>query len=358
MASIEGKRGTPRRARRIPAESGPVGLPDADQQRRDLRQRPADHPQRRRLVRRHRHREEQGHQGLRPGRQGQQHRADRGADGHAAAARSSRRSAAARPTAARSRRCRPAARPAAASRPSCSTRRSITSRWPARLDHGLRRHDRHGRDHQHGGRGPVLHGVLHGRVVRQVHPLPRRHRADAPAARPQIGEGEATAADLRAAGGALRHGQAHQPVRPRPDGAEPGAEHAALLPRTSTRRSSDEPDRATAAVTALGRLPKRSRRPRLDAREAIDHGGQDPHDRRQAGQRRARTRRSSTRRARPASRSRRSATSTASPTSAPAGCAWSRSTAAHKLLPACVTDGRRGHGGPDRHASGCANTGG
>ncbi len=26
------------------------------------------------------------------------------------------------------------------------------------------------------------HGVLHGRVLRQVHPLPRRHRADAPAA--------------------------------------------------------------------------------------------------------------------------------------------------------------------------------
>ena len=52
----------------------------------------------------------------------------------------------------------------------------------ARLDHGLGRHDRHGRDHQHGRRRPVLHGVLHGRVVRQVHPLPRRHRADAPAA--------------------------------------------------------------------------------------------------------------------------------------------------------------------------------
>ena len=49
----------------------------------------------------------------------------------------------------------------------------------ARLHHGLRRHDRHGRDHQHGRRGPVLHGVLHGRIVRQVHPLPGRHRADA-----------------------------------------------------------------------------------------------------------------------------------------------------------------------------------
>ena len=40
----------------LPGREGPVGLPDADQQRRDVRQRPADHPQRRRLVRRHRHR--------------------------------------------------------------------------------------------------------------------------------------------------------------------------------------------------------------------------------------------------------------------------------------------------------------
>ena len=49
----------------------------------------------------------------------------------------------------------------------------------ARLDHGFGRHDRHGRDHADGGRGAVLHGVLHGRIVRQVHPLPRRHGADA-----------------------------------------------------------------------------------------------------------------------------------------------------------------------------------
>ena len=85
IASIEGKRGTPRPRPPYPGRVRPVGLPDPHQQRRDLRQRPADHPQRRRLVRRHRHREEQGHQGLRPGRQDQQHRPDRGADGHHAA---------------------------------------------------------------------------------------------------------------------------------------------------------------------------------------------------------------------------------------------------------------------------------
>ena len=71
IASIEGKRGTPRPRPPYPAEVGPVGLPDAHQQRRDARQRRADHPQRRRLVRRDRHREEQGHQGLCAGRAGQ-----------------------------------------------------------------------------------------------------------------------------------------------------------------------------------------------------------------------------------------------------------------------------------------------
>ena len=66
----------------------------------------------------------------------------------------------------------------------------------ARLDHGLGRHDRHGPDHQHGRRRPVLHGILHGRVVRQVHPLPRRHRAAAPAADAGSPSGKATADDL------------------------------------------------------------------------------------------------------------------------------------------------------------------
>ena len=47
-----------------------------------------------------------------------------------------------------------------------------------RIDHGLGRHDRHGRHLLHGGRGPLLHGVLHDRVVRQVHSVPRGHGAD------------------------------------------------------------------------------------------------------------------------------------------------------------------------------------
>jgi hypothetical protein len=41
-------------------------------------------------------------------------------------------------------------------------------------------------DHQHGRCGPLLHGVLHGRVLRQVHSLPRRHRPDARPARQNL----------------------------------------------------------------------------------------------------------------------------------------------------------------------------
>src|ERR1700742_205210 len=45
-----GPRGPPPTPPAVPRGSRPVRLPDGDQQRRDHRQRPADHPQRRRLV--------------------------------------------------------------------------------------------------------------------------------------------------------------------------------------------------------------------------------------------------------------------------------------------------------------------
>jgi bidirectional [NiFe] hydrogenase diaphorase subunit len=83
IASIEGRGGTPRPRPPYPAERA-LGLSDAHQQRRDLRQHPAD-------LRNggewfaDRHREEQGHQGVRARGQGRQHRPHRGADGHDAA---------------------------------------------------------------------------------------------------------------------------------------------------------------------------------------------------------------------------------------------------------------------------------
>ena len=159
IASIEGKRGTPRPRPPYPARNRAVGLPDADQQRRDLRQHRADHPQRRRVVRRIGTEKSKGTKvfalagrvnntglievpmgitlreiifdiggGIPDGKQ-VQGRADR----------------------------RPFRR--LHSRRSTSTCRSTTNRWRAsRLDHGLGRHDRDGRDLLHGGCGQVLHG--------------------------------------------------------------------------------------------------------------------------------------------------------------------------------------------------------
>ena len=169
----------------------------------------------------------------------------------------------------------------------------------------------------------------------------------------RIGQGGATRADLETAGGALRHGQAHEPVRPRPDGAQPRAEHAALLPRR-VRGAAPAPDRVPRPVRRPTGRPLAAQhavlRPQRDpTRGRRDHGGQDADDRRQARHRPRGPDAPRRRRARPASRSRRCATSTGSPTSAPAGSAWSRSRGRSRLLPACVTARRRGHGGPDRH---------
>ena len=58
----------------IPGGERIVGLPDAHQQRRDVRQHHGHPPQRRGLVRRDRHREEQGHKSFRAGGQNHQHR--------------------------------------------------------------------------------------------------------------------------------------------------------------------------------------------------------------------------------------------------------------------------------------------
>ena len=182
IASIEGRRGSPRPRPPYPADAGLWGNPTLINNVETFANVPPIIRNGRRLVRLDRHREEQGDQGLRPGRQDPQHRAGRGADGHHAA----RDRLGDRRRRARRRQDQGGAdrRPLRRLHPGRGTRHAGRLRVAraARLDHGLRRHDRHGRDHQHGRRRQVLHGVLHGRVVRQVHPLPRGHRAAAPPA--------------------------------------------------------------------------------------------------------------------------------------------------------------------------------
>ncbi len=68
MASIEGKSRQATSPATLPGRVRSVGQADADQQRRDLRLYRADPAQRRRLVRRHRHRAQQRHQSVCAGR--------------------------------------------------------------------------------------------------------------------------------------------------------------------------------------------------------------------------------------------------------------------------------------------------
>ena len=99
-----------------------------------------------------------------------------------------------------------------------------------RIDHGLRRHDRDGRKFLHGRRGQILHGLLHDRVLRQVHPVPRGHLPDASHSH-RHRQHDRDAAGLENAGRTLRPAQAHQPVRAGTVGAQSGGQHAALVCR-------------------------------------------------------------------------------------------------------------------------------
>ena len=82
IASIEGGRGTPTPRPPYPAVAGLWDRPTLINNVETFANIAPDHPQRRRVVRRDRHGEEQGHQGLRPRRPGRQHRPHRGPDGH------------------------------------------------------------------------------------------------------------------------------------------------------------------------------------------------------------------------------------------------------------------------------------
>ena len=175
------RRGEPRRASTsTPSSSGLWGKPTNLNNVETWANVPHHRHQRRRLVPQHRHRGSQGHQGLLPRRQGQEHRPRRGPHGHHAP-RDHLRHRRRHPGRARSsRRSRPAARRAAASRPQLlDLPVDFDTLDRGGLDDGLRRHDRHGRGHLHGGRRQVLPRFPHRRVLRQVHPLPGRARLHA-----------------------------------------------------------------------------------------------------------------------------------------------------------------------------------
>ena len=60
--------------------------------------------------------------------------------------------------------------------PRCS--RGLRLARASGLDYGIGRNDRDGRHVVHGECRAILHGILHDGIMRQVHPVPRRHRAD------------------------------------------------------------------------------------------------------------------------------------------------------------------------------------
>ena len=124
IASLEGRARHAAAPSALPRGQRALGAPHGHQQRGDPRLRRAHLPARRRLVRRVRHREEQGHQDLRPGRQRAAAGAGRGAAGHDAAADDLRHRRRGRRRATGSRPSRPAVPPGAA-----CPRTSSTSRW-------------------------------------------------------------------------------------------------------------------------------------------------------------------------------------------------------------------------------------
>ena len=108
------------------------------------------------------------------------------------------------------------------------------------FDHGLGRHDRDGRDLVHGRRGQVSSWTSActescGKCIPCRVGTGQMHNLLSKIAR----QGSAMPA-IWSCWRAVRHGAAHQPVRAGPIGAEPGAEHAALLPRRISRSTSTQ----------------------------------------------------------------------------------------------------------------------
>jgi hypothetical protein len=98
-----------------------------------------------------------------------------------------------------------------------------------RLDDGLGRPGRDGRRDLHGRHRPLLHGIHPGRKLRQVRSLPHRHRRILEILT-RICEGKGEPGDIERLE-ELCTRSAARAVRPGPGRAQPGGQHAALLPR-------------------------------------------------------------------------------------------------------------------------------
>ena len=214
----------------LPRRVGPLGQTDPHQQRRNAGAGSVDRAARRGKIRRHRHRQKQRHQGLRPRRKNPPRRLDRSADGHDAAPDRRRN---------RRRRGRRTADQGGANRRAF---RRLRARQPdghagglrivarSRRDHGFGRNGGAGRLGLHGGHRALFPPVHPGPVLRQMHLLPRRHEADAGYSGQTLRGQGAT----RAPGGTGTPGppgQRRQPVRPGQNRPESRALDPALLPR-------------------------------------------------------------------------------------------------------------------------------
>ena len=144
-----------------------------------------------------------------------------------------------------------------------------------RRDHGLRRHGRPGRSRLHGRYGPLLPPLHAGPVVRQVYALPHRHAADArdPRSDLQRQGPKGRPGDARTT---QPHRRGRQHLRAGPHRAQPGALHAALLPR-GVRGPPGRP-LSGGQVQGLDRLSRQRRLHRLHALRREVPGRRHPHD--------------------------------------------------------------------------------
>ncbi|OQB45758.1 MAG: hypothetical protein BWY00_01677 [Firmicutes bacterium ADurb.Bin153] len=176
------------------------------------------------MVRLHRHREEQGHQGLRPRRQDQEHRPRRSPDGHPARRHhirhrrrhTKRQEVQGGPDGRAFGRLHTVAVPEHASR--------LRDPQGTRHHNGLRRTYSDGRRHLHGRPCQVLPGLHPGRILRQVLALQDRHEAYVRDRR-QDNQGQGQGRRHRTPNGAGKHHKVDRPVRPGADGAQPRRVH-------------------------------------------------------------------------------------------------------------------------------------